>query len=365
MKGKCICPVCGKEFNTLLRHIHTHNSDIHNKEDFYKAFPDYDGALHIDVRKKKDCTCELCGKTYDYNNSLILHYKNEHFDYYNDVYKKDKRKNAMLVCPICGKNYADMKQHVEGKHLIAWDEFCNTYNWNIKLTKYISEEYRKNLSENKTNFYRNTERGAELKHLNSEIWKTEKNPSKNRKSMKKAMYSRATGNKWIPVYNYRGIKVQYKDMTFRSFTEFQFYILCLHFNKPIKYEPHEFVVQYYNEEKMFLTSYLPDFFVDDQVIELKSAPHEVCMANKAEKYIKIKNVYRSKHIKFIISSIEEALSLIGIPCEKYQVKDITRDVIREAIENDEIHVICKPCSRIIKYYFELDDLSNNKNITLI
>ena len=40
MKGKCICPVCGREFNTLLRHIHTHNSDIHNKEDFYKAFPD-------------------------------------------------------------------------------------------------------------------------------------------------------------------------------------------------------------------------------------------------------------------------------------------------------------------------------------
>lgn len=42
MKDKCKCPVCGKEYNGILRHIRIHIPDIRNKEDFYKKFPDYE-----------------------------------------------------------------------------------------------------------------------------------------------------------------------------------------------------------------------------------------------------------------------------------------------------------------------------------
>ena len=360
MKERCICPVCKKEYNTLLGHIRIHNSEIHNKEDFYRFFPNYKGPLHIDRREKSSCSCEICGKIYDYPNSLALHYKKIH-----NITKQETRKCAKLVCPICNKNYSDIKQHVEAKHSITWLNFCNTYDWNIGLTKYISDEYRKNLSENKKQFYRNTERGKELKRLNSEIWKTEKNPSKNKKSKSKFVYSRAMNGNWIPEYNYRGIKVTYKDKTFRSFNEFRFYILCLHFNKSVKYEPHEFIVRYYNEEKMFLSTYLPDFYVDDQIIELKALPHDVNAANKSKKYNKVKTVYKNKRIKFNICTIQGALTLLNIPCENYQIKDIVKDAIKDAVKNDEIHIICKPCSRTVKYYFGLDDLSDNKNITLI
>lgn len=360
MKEKCICPVCGKEYNTLLRHIRIHNPEIHNKEDFYKIFPEYKGLLHIDKREKHSCPCEICGKVYDYQNSLALHYKKIH-----GIVKQETRKNAKLICPICGKNYSDIKQHIEGKHLISWENFCNTYNWNKTLTKYISDEYRKKLSKNKIEFYKNTERGKELKELNSELWKTERNPSKNKNSKSKSIYSRATNGNWISENNYRGIKVIYNNKTFRSFNEFQFYILCIYFGKSIEYEPHEFVVQYYNEEKMFLTTYLPDFYIDNQIIELKALPHDVNIANKSEKYNKVKTIYKNKQIKFSICTIRDALSLLGISCENYQIKDITKDIIKDAIKKDEIHIICKSYSRTIKYYFGLDDLSNNKNITLI
>lgn len=178
MKDKCKCPVCGKEYNGILRHIRIHIPDIRNKEDFYKKFPDYEGPILIDKREKKECFCDICGKKYDYNNSLYLHYKLYHPDYYKQLKLKENKNTAIFVCPICNKNFTDIKQHIEAKHRIKWNEFCNLYNWENSKTKYVSSEYRKKLSINKINFYRYTERGKELRKLNSEIWKTDKNPSK-------------------------------------------------------------------------------------------------------------------------------------------------------------------------------------------
>lgn len=185
-------------------------------------------------------------------------------------------------------------------------------------------------------------------------------------SKEKSMYSRAKNNKWIPEYNYRGIKVTYKNITFRSFTEFQFYILCLHFNIPIIYEPHDYIVKYYNNEKDFMTTYLPDFLVNNKfLIEIKSSKRDVRIANTLRKYIEISKIYNDKNILFEICTPEIALKKLGIECNKYEIKDIIRKYVKEALQNNNICFLCESCSRIVKYYTELNDLSNNKNIILI
>ena len=181
-----ICPICQKEYSNLLRHIQIHIKDIKNKTDFLNYFPDFKGLLVENNRLKGKNKCPYCEREYDYKNGLILHIKREHPEFYT---KEDKRKNAKLICPICNNNFSDIKQHVEMKHCIKWSNFCNEYNWDINLTKFISDEYKENLSRNKKEFY-NTKRGLELRKNASEEWK-DKNPSQNREYISKSIYNRS------------------------------------------------------------------------------------------------------------------------------------------------------------------------------
>lgn len=86
IKDKCICPICGKEVNNMLPHIKIHHEyKIYNSNDFYKYFPNYNGKLHIDKRIKGEYICTICGKKYEYNNGLMVHYKARHPEYYNEL----------------------------------------------------------------------------------------------------------------------------------------------------------------------------------------------------------------------------------------------------------------------------------------
>lgn len=362
-KNTCICPVCNHGYKDLMAHIKSHKEyKITTKEDFKKIFPNYNGPLRIDVRKKCINTCKICGKTYDYNNSLMLHYKNIHPEYYENIKKIDNKKCANIICPICNNNYSDIKQHVYMKHKLDWEDFCKQYDWDIKYTKCITNEYRKKLSTNKKYFYKNTKRGKELREQQSIKWSNE-NPATNRKCIEKSIYTRSlNGN--IPVKNYRGILVMYDNHRFRSFNEFTFYILCKEFNISLKYEPKGFLVKWFNSEKQFLTTYLPDYYVDDfGLIELKESRHTVNLAKQEEKYLKTKKIYDAKHIKFDIYAINDILKLLHIDIKNYQKKEIIQKYIDAAIKDDSILIYCKANSATIANYFGKDFI-HHKNIKI-
>ena len=151
MQEYIVCPICGKEIVNLLAHIKIHKEyKIYDKQTFYEYFPNYTGKFQIDRRVDRECKCHICEKVFKHNNNLQLHYKRHHEQWYNENKIQDNRTCAKLKCPICGKMSSDIKQHINRSHRMDWEEFCKQYNWDLKLTKYVSTEYKKHLSENKT-----------------------------------------------------------------------------------------------------------------------------------------------------------------------------------------------------------------------
>lgn len=333
---KLICPECGKEVVTMLAHVKAHHDDIYNKADFYRYYPTYQGPLHLEKREKKDLECPLCHKHYIYNNGLMLHMKRVHNEYYNEHYTKDTRKLATLECPICHKMQSDMKQHAKRKHHLDWQDFCDQTQWNVSLTKYIDDEYRKHLSDNKKIFYNETERGKELRENQSYIW-SKNNPAKDRETISKSIYTRSINGK-IPDTTYRGITCHIDDMRFRSFNEYTFYEVCISQNVPIVYESNKYIIRYFNTAKGFLSTYLPDFYIDGVgLIELKPDKRLKEDAEDQEKYQKAAKIYQSIGIPFRICSLKEAFELVKISLRPYQIREIMKQVTLKARNERRIH----------------------------
>jgi len=365
MQEYIICPICGKEIVNLLAHIKIHKEyKIYDKKTFYEYFPNYTGKFQIDTRKEKECKCHICGKTYKHNNQLQLHYKKIHEQWYNENKKQDNRTCAKLKCPICGKLCTDIKQHINRSHRIEWKEFCEKYNWNIKLTKCVTEEYKKHLSENKIKFYHETERGKELRKLQAIKYKKD-NPAKNRKIIEKSIFNRTMGN-GIPVLNYRGVHVKYNDISFRSINEYIFYILCKHNNIKVEYEPKNYIVKWYNDEKRFITTYLPDFIINDKILlELKSSPKEIKNIFDVEKYNKVSKIYSAKKIQYEISyPIKFFKDFFNISYENYEINEIVKHYTQEALKTNNIHFTCRKNSRFVKFYIGTENIQENKNVTI-
>lgn len=356
--NKLICPVCGKEVVNLLAHVKVHDKFVLSKEDFYDKFPDYKGKLIVDVRKPGECKCPLCEKVYAYNNSLQLHIKNIHPDYYKDHSKetgpRKETKCKNITCPICGEIVHDLKQHIKC-HKMTWEEFCKTYNWDPNVSKIVTQEYRDKLSKNKTEFYK-SERGIIQKKQQS-IELSKNNPSQNRKIIEKAIYTRSVNGN-IPQINGRGITIQYDGKTFRSYNECSFYIVCKQNNIDLQFEPHEYIVRYFNKEKNFTTTYLPDFYIEGiGVIELKESKYTKEHSKDIYKYIEVSKVYKEKNIKFDIYYPNELYELLGISILPFEVKDLVKEKLLEA--KDDIKIYCKENSLLMKEVFgeNLKDLN--------
>ena len=357
------CPECGKHYKSLLGHMKTHG--IIDGNEFREKYPDYNGPLHLDVRKRSRHVCPECGKEYTLKNCLYAHIRLEHPVLYeiehSSEHSSGKRKCANLICPICNRNFSDIKQHINFNHRMDWMEFCNIYGWDEKLTKCVTDEYRRHLSENKKKFY-DSDRGSKLKEIQSEKW-SKYNPSKDRNTISKSIYNR-TMNGRIPELNFRGINVRYCDTTFRSLNEFTFYILCLRMGMTPEYENTEYTVRYLNEKKKFITTYLPDFYIDGiGLIELKSSKIDksVSIREQSEKFSKVSKIYNSKKIPFHILYLSEALDIIGCKMRQYEIDEYVKKFILENI--DSIHIWCKPNSQKIQKIFG-GNICENKHITI-
>lgn len=290
--AKLICPDCGCKTDNLIQHSKLHHHDIINKNDFYRYYPDYEGKLTIDKRIPGEYKCPYCGKIYDRQNSLALHIKNVHPEHYVPASESKHKVLEKQECPICHKMTGDMRQHVKKHGYMDWEKFCTEYGWDVKKSKIVSEEYRQKLSQNKTEFYK-TDRGLELRSIQSIKYRGDGNPAKNPAVMEKSIANRSSRGNMAVNNSIIGVKVSYRGITFRSYNEFRFYIGHQILGMNIIYEPNNKCVRWYNEAKKFNTSYLPDFYIPRtrELIELKSCKFDYQRALTGEKYKKVQAVY--------------------------------------------------------------------------
>lgn len=365
MSQLLICPKCGSTTKNMIRHFMGQHKEccVHNKQDILNLFPEYIGSFHIDSRQPGNYECPICKKSFQYQNGVQCHIRNHHPEKYEQYKSKDKRKCASLKCPICGNLYSDIKQHVNIKHNLNWNEFCKKFNWDPKLTKNITEEYRENLSINKKKFYRETERGKELKKIQSQKWK-DNNPVFDKSLLEKSIHNRALHNN-IPEWTGRGIVIHYKDKRFRSYNEFCFYILCKDQNIDVEYEPTKYSIKYFNKEKQFLSTYLPDFYIKNiGLIELKTNNGDKNLSiQKYSKYEEAPVIYKNLGIPYYICTIKEAKTLVGIPdIPPYKIKERIKQEVLDNLDN--IHIWCYNDSVTIQNIFEENFNEDNKNLTL-
>lgn len=84
------CPICNKEMKSLNKHIfHKHNLTV---DEFRKNYPDI--RMQSESRTVLNIRCDICNKTFMFNNSYVLHLKKEHPEKYDEYLKeKDIQKN--------------------------------------------------------------------------------------------------------------------------------------------------------------------------------------------------------------------------------------------------------------------------------
>ena len=302
-----ICPKCKKEVGNLLIHYRCkHDKTVKSKLDFYKLYPEFTGkSLQIPyIVENKHLKCPYCFQEYKHNQALQAHIHGSHPNKFISSVQKPKLE---FTCPICQKKLNNIREHANLTHNLEWKDFCEQYSWDESKGFYITDKHRENLSKNKRDFYQNTERGKELREIQS-ILSSTNNPSKDPKVKEKIMHSRALSTK-IPNAGFRGIKVSFNGMTFRSFNEFNFYVKCKQHNIELEFEPSQFIVKWFNPEKNFLTSYLPDFYEPstNTVIELKSSKHDIELAKNDIKYKTVKPIYDKLCINYVISTYKDFL----------------------------------------------------------
>ena len=358
-----ICPICGIKVKNLISHIRrSHDNSIKNRIDFENRFPELKGCkLQITVfDTSKEFICPVCRKIYHRKNDLQNHIKNKH----PDIYVKTSNPSSLpkIKCPICGKEVGNLKQHVRETHELEWMNFCQTYNWDVKLSKIITDEYRKKLSKNKKEYYR-SERGLKRRQLQSQMWK-DNNPIHDPEKLSKAIYNRThNGNLKVATQDMRGIKVQCFGRTFRSFCEFEFYIICKMNNMIVSYEPCDYCIKWLNKERNFYSTYLPDFYIEGiGLIELKHTKKTVISSKNEEKYKTAEQIYNNLNIDYQITSID-------MFCDKYNIKynfetrQYIKQYIKQLANEGKIQFITPyRHARKLRNLFEVDDLSTIKCI---
>lgn len=359
------CPVCHEKVKNLIRHLRgNHDRSLKDREAIETAFPELIGCkLQITAfDTSKEYKCEFCDKVYRRKNDIQNHIRNQHPDHYCKTERK--RKLPTIKCPICGKESGNMKQHIGDSHNMAWDDFCSEYNWDKQNVKIVTDEYRQSLSKNKKNYY-NSDAGIERRKLQSKAW-SENNPSKDRANISKAINSRAVhGAQSIESHSYYGIKVHYGGRSFRSFCEFEFYILCKLHNINVTYEPSNYCVKWFNKEKNFYTTYLPDFYIDDfGLIEIKCTNRDVRIAKENIKYKSVSSVYNSLAILYEITTPSMFFENRGITITIEDRLHFKKLILDAAADNKIKFTVPSNRSRVMKNIFDTDDLSKIDCITI-
>ena len=336
-KDYLICPYCNKKFNDLVRHLkREHNI---SRKEFRLKFPLI--PLKLIKTKNGKFECQKCNKIYKRNNDLSNHYRLQHPEIYREI--KNKRlkveNEKKFICPICYKKINSIRQHVQEGHNIKWEDFCKKYKWNIKDSKYISDEYRRNLSINKKQFY-NSKKGMDLREEQSKRLKIN-NPSKNPKIAKTISEKAIKNINKNPFFNYSwGIRIKDDLITdnkyVRSFEEFKVLYFLKKNNINFEYEKEQIKCIVDNKVK----NYLPDLKINNIFYEIKSNIERI-----NREVLKKYNSIKDKEIHIV--TFEQLMKLFNI---KYDIQELI-NYCSNKIKNNEMKIICrtyKRNSRILK-----------------
>jgi hypothetical protein len=263
----------------------------------------------------------------------------------------NNKKIKTMECKICGKQKNSLRQHISLSHKeYTWESYCEEFKHDPKKGRLMTEAQKILLSENKKKFYAETDRGKELKQLQSKTWK-KNNPAckpENRAKLSKYAIARLENNNFSA--SSRGIKVITKDFTTRSMTEYKVILMlklnCIDF----EFEPHS--IEYFDDS--IKKNYLPDFKIGFEYYEIKSDLHNV----DYNKYGKVLES-NTNMILHIVTPKQMAKKLgINLP-SKYELYSN----IKTMLDNDE----CKIVYSTKKYKHSIiDDIAPNghKNIKI-
>lgn len=359
MIGKSTCPICNKQCVNLLAHMKKHNKKYVSKEDVLKDYPELkDTIFQHNTTISVPTVCPICNKTYKSKQAVKVHIKAKHKEYYDEHYIESKKHSVEgQECKICYNTVYDLKQHIEIKHQISWKDYCDKHKHPLNLTKIVKQDYKDKLSQNKKEFYK-SEQGLKLRQIQSELFKNN-NPSHNSDCVQKQILGRIKTISKNSLDAFRssnyGIKCKYKNMCFRSFTEFSVFVWAELNNIELLFE-HSKNVFYWTDNKVnILRNYIPDFFYNNLYFEVKSSKNEVKKAIKAEKYILSRNVIKNAGYDLVICTANDLFKTIGIP--EMNTKIII-DKVKSLYLNKEVEFYCNANSRIIKTIVGSNNLKN-------
>lgn len=319
-KDSIECPICKDSFKEMARHIKKNHSMT--VDEFKIEYPLVPLKVVNSLPKKEISECNLCNKVYKAKNALGLHYKKKHPEYFEEM-KQGEKKYKHFECPICNKETNTIRQHIVDGHNMTWDSFCTNYNWDIKDSKFVSEEYKNNLSKSKKDYYASDE-GLERRKVQSENMSGDKNFScrpEVRSKISKAAVKRMEYNPFF-TRSY-GIKFKFNiddKMYFcRSFEELKLVHSLIVNNIDFEYEKTRIK---YKMDDDILRTYVLDFEIDSIYYELKSS-------------LNLSNENKKKYLY-----VNKALSNIGSTLEIVSIKELSKKLNFE-IDLDTVYRFCR------------------------
>lgn len=226
---------------------------------------------------KINYTCQICGKECSSFKGMFRHIRIEHKMYSKEYYDKFYKKLNEGKCIVCGKQtkYVNTIEgyrrycSVQCNH--STDEFKNSVREGMKNSEHWqkirnTEEFRKKLSEGhkngnyvqkvmKTKEYRDNMRNAVL---NSEKWLNAQQDPERRYKLSVLATKRIENGEMK-------LKYKYDEKTFSSSYELAYYIWLKDSKKDFIYQADPIPYEFNGVTK----HYVPDFKVDDQLIEIK------------------------------------------------------------------------------------------------
>lgn len=347
---KVKCPLCQYTGYQLMRHM----TGYHNMTtaECHKQFPEQRWGS-FKTREQHPCCCVFSKREFASIRSLstyqAVHYRDLYITY------KTILKNLVpgtecghITCVKCGKRVTNIKSHRKISHAhIPWAEFSTLHGLPTNYTRTISRRHRLKLSENKTQFYHDTDRGKHLKSIQSKKFK-EDNPGK--KLFVRDLNSKLHSGYQTLISDYSyGCRIVWGNITFKSLNEALFYKLCVDRNMSVQYEA--FVIPYIDEQGVGRT-YTPDFVLNGvDVIEIK------CNAfgknrHDTEKY---KNI--SRYFPITILTPLTMLGFFGIQRKALQV---TYHSIGQLVDAGKIQIFqILPNGRRSRIYKQLQCQQHN------